>query len=325
MYFEIVEGGYGDVAPDFTYDLSAEQKCPTDLCPIVDDNITIIGNILAGNEGGEGGVTVEIAFSPETLNATGSKKQLEEEKGNFSYISGLADFDNWSLTLSLDGRYTNKSLTQTIYIKVYEGSFSNPRNIMYEQIDIILPMCKGQEAPIEAFQAGGEWVLDANNKCQWSGVWTFEDGEWKAGQSENEEESTKSAIDGMLIPAAIGLVLLIVVILSLMFIRKGSNDDSGEFAVGETGFGGVIDQTEQYVQQLIAQGYPEETARAYAQQYAAQAAEAAVAAAPVAAAPVMDNAVYQQYYQQFVSQGYDATTAATYAQQYALQYAQSQQ
>lgn len=37
-----------------------------------------------------------------------------------------------------------------------------------------------------------------------------------------------------------------------------------------SGFGGVVDQTEQYVQQLIAQGYPEETARAYAQQYALQ-------------------------------------------------------
>jgi hypothetical protein len=34
--------------------------------------------------------------------------------------------------------------------------------------------------------------------------------------------------------------------------------------------GGVVQQMdpmEQYVQQLIAQGYPEETARAYAQQY----------------------------------------------------------
>jgi hypothetical protein len=259
------------------------------------------------------------------LNETSAKKQTEKTHGNYSYKSGLADFDTFSLTLSLDGRYTNESLTQTIYIKVYEGSVSNPRNSVYKQIDITLPICQGQEAPIEAFQAGGEWVLDANNKCQWSGVWTFEDGEWKAAQNENEGESTKSTIDGMLIPAAIGLVLIIVVILSLMFIRKGSDDDSGEFAVGETGFGGVIDQTEQYVQQLIAQGYPEETARAYAQQYAAQAAAAAVAAAPVAAAPVMDNAVYQQYYQQFVSQGYDATTAATYAQQYALQYAQSQQ
>ena len=30
-----------------------------------------------------------------------------------------------------------------------------------------------------------------------------------------------------------------------------------------------MDPMEAYVQQLIAQGYPEETARAYAQQYAA--------------------------------------------------------
>ena len=96
--------------------------------------------------------------------------------------------------------------------------------------------------------------------------------------------------------------------------------------MSDSGFGGVVDQTEQYVQQLIAQGYPEETARAYAQQYSTQAAAAApAAAAPAAAAPVMDQAVYQQYYQQFTAQGYDAQTAAAYAQQYAMQYAQSQQ
>ena len=106
-------------------------------------------------------------------------------------------------------------------------------------------------------------------------------------------------------------------------MRSDSGDETKDFSVGETGFGGVVDQTEQYVQQLIAQGYPEETARAYAQQYAAQAAAAVPAAA--AAAPVMDDAVYQQYYQQFTAQGYDPQTAATYAQQYALQYAQSQQ
>ena len=115
-------------------------------------------------------------------------------------------------------------------------------------------------------------------------------------------------------------------ILTLVFMRRGSEDDTQDFSVGASGFGGVVDQTEQYVQQLIAQGYPEETARAYAQQYASQAAAAApAAAAPVAAAPAMDDAVYQQYYQQFTAQGYDPQTAATYAQQYALQYAQSQQ
>ena len=45
---------------------------------------------------------------------------------------------------------------------------------------------------------------------------------------------------------------------------------SGDFSATAAGYAGVaqMDPMEQYVQQLIAQGYPEETARAYAQQYA---------------------------------------------------------
>ena len=80
-----------------------------------------------------------------------------------------------------------------------------------------------------------------------------------------------------------------------------------------------MDLTEQYVQQLIAQGYPEETARAYAAQYVGQSAQAAPAASND-----LYTQYYNQYYQQFVAQGYDEATAAQYAQQYAAQ-AQQQQ
>ncbi|MBJ14459.1 MAG: hypothetical protein CMB70_03720, partial [Euryarchaeota archaeon] len=84
--------------------------------------------------------------------------------------------------------------------------------------------------------------------------------------------------------------------------------------------------TEQYVQQLIAQGYPEETARAYAAQYVGQAAAAEpAAAAPAAASNDLYTQYYNQYYQQFVAQGYDEATAAQYAQQYAAQAQQQQQ
>ena len=61
--------------------------------------------------------------------------------------------------------------------------------------------------------------------------------------------------------AIVGVTLLV------MRSRGGSDVSSGgEQAV----FGGVetMDPKEAYVQQLIAQGYPEETARAYAEQYA---------------------------------------------------------
>ena len=126
-------------------------------------------------------------------------------------------------------------------------------------------------------------------------------------------------------------LLVIIIVASLMFMRRGDEKDDA-FAGMEGAFGAdALDPTEQYVQQLIAQGYPEETARACAAQSvgggAAPPAAQPAAAQPAAAQPAAgyDQAVYEQYYQQFVSQGYDAATAAAYAQQYAVQYAQSQQ
>ena len=68
------------------------------------------------------------------------------------------------------------------------------------------------------------------------------------------------------------LLLLIVIIVTLMLVRgRGDSDaiDSGTFG----GDVAEMDPVEAYVQQLVAQGYPEETARAYAQQYYAQAAQ----------------------------------------------------
>ena len=73
----------------------------------------------------------------------------------------------------------------------------------------------------------------------------------------------------------IGVGVLLVVILSLFFVLRGGGEEveitvGGDFNAAAAGYAGVaeMDPMEQYVQQLIAQGYPEETARAYAQQYA---------------------------------------------------------
>ena len=57
-------------------------------------------------------------------------------------------------------------------------------------------------------------------------------------------------------------------------MKGGSEDESDayqqDFNAAAAGYAGVaeMDPMEQYVQQLIAQGYPEETARTYAAQYA---------------------------------------------------------
>ena len=80
---------------------------------------------------------------------------------------------------------------------------------------------------------------------------------------------------------------------------------------------------EMYVQQMMAQGYPEQTARAYAaQQFGVAAApqqQAAPVAAPAAAAPAAaaTNPRMEAYIQQLVAQGYTEEQARAYAMQYA--------
>ena len=125
--------------------------------------------------------------------------------------------------------------------------------------------------------------------------------------------------------AGIGGALLVIVLLTLVFLRRGGDDDgvkNVDFSMGMV----EQDPVEQYVQQLVAQGYPEETARAHAQQYAGQLGGAA--AVTQAAAPA-GAGLYEQYYQQYLTQltqqGYDEATAQQYAAQYAQAALQQQQ
>ena len=77
-------------------------------------------------------------------------------------------------------------------------------------------------------------------------------------------------------------VFLLLALLAFMFRRGGDDDFADKSYVDYTnqafgaapGYGAApvqqLDPMEAYVQQLIAQGYPEETARAYAAHYATQ-------------------------------------------------------
>ena len=71
----------------------------------------------------------------------------------------------------------------------------------------------------------------------------------------------------LIIGGSIGI--LVIVLLTLFFVFRGGDDDAIEGFGGMGGDVAQMDPMEAYVQQLIAQGYPEPTARAYAQQYAA--------------------------------------------------------
>jgi hypothetical protein len=318
MYFVVVPNDFGDDEPDvdINFDLNNSR--------VTTPTITVSGTVLSGAES-QNDVYVEIAFMEDSFSASAIEKfNMKNDETWAKTEGGLGDGDTFSLTLSLEELYTNKSLSQRVFIRIYEGQAPDERHVIVKWQEFQLAACQGLEAPAEADAAGGEFVF-IDGECEWSGAWTFVDGNWSAPQSNSGEDSSESALGGLGVPIMIGAILLLVIVGTMFFLGRNGEDDVKNFAMTDSGFGGVVDQTEQYVQQLIAQGYPEETARAYAQQYSTQAAAAAPAAAAPAAAPAMDQAVYEQYYQQFTAQGYDAQTAAAYAQQYAMQYAQSQQ
>ena len=319
MYFVVVPNDFGDDEPDvdINFDLNNSR--------VTSPSITVSGTVLSGAES-QNDVYVEIAFMEDSFSASAIEKfNMENDETWAKTKVGLGDGDSFSLTLSLEDLYTNKSVSQRVFIRIYEGQAPDERHVIVKWQEFQLAACQGVEAPPEADAAGGEFVF-INGVCEWSGAWTLVDGNWTEPQTNTDDDSSQSVIDGLGLPIMIGAILLLILVGTMFFLRRDGEDNAKDFSMSDSGFGGVVDQTEQYVQQLIAQGYPEETARAYAQQYSSQAAAAApAAAAQVAAAPVMDQAVYQQYYQQFTAQGYDAQTAAAYAQQYAMQYAQGQQ
>jgi len=328
MYFVIVPDGFGDEEPDVQWD-----NANLDGTQFVDDNITLTGKVLSGSETGE--VYVEVAFYQENLSASAATKYQLSLDDLWAKSGNLSDGETFELTLDMRSFYTTEPMEQTVFLKYYEGTYPNERWVTFKSITLKLPACQGLEADQGAVEAGGEFVLDANGDCQWSGDWSYDPttGEWTDNtQSNDNGDGVSGGLDTMTLIIG-GVILLLIVVGSLMFMRR-SDDKDDAFGGMEGAFGAdALDPTEQYVQQLIAQGYPEETARAFAAQYvgggaAAQPAAAQPAAAqPAAAQPAAgyDQAVYEQYYQQFVSQGYDAATAAAYAQQYAVQYAQSQQ
>jgi hypothetical protein len=334
MYFVILAEGMGDEPVEITWDQVGMNDTRVES-----DTITLSGKIVSGSEDGD--VYIEAAFSADDFSIDDiekfklSKQNLGEGEQLWDKTEKLADGDNWELTLNLEGLYTNESLNVKVYILIYEGlDDEEDDDRITRWIEINLPICQGLEIDPAAESAGGSWILDENGDCQWSGQWTYDPatGTWTdASQTGDGTESGSEGLDATMLVAG-GALLLLIIIGTLMFMRRGG-DKEDAFGGMDGAFGtDALDPTEQYVQQLIAQGYPEETARAFAAQYVGGGTEAAAAqpaaAQPAAAQPAaggFDQAIYEQYYQQFVGQGYDAATAAAYAQQYAIQYAQSQQ
>jgi hypothetical protein len=242
MYFVVVGEDYGDDEPmvDFTSPAPGSSQS--------DDTLYVNGSITSGSENGD--VMIEVALEEGTLDLLPSQKFPKKTAGEYDSTVQLADGAQFSLTLDIADLYNENGSTQTIWIKITEGDGS--RWTIYKTIDVNL-------VPREAGTDGVD--CEANPEAEGC------DSTSSGGSSEGGMSSA------LLFGGIAAFVLLLVIIMTLLLVRgRGGGSSTG----GDTSFGGDVadmDPIEAYVQQLVAQGYPEETARAYAQQYYAQAAQ----------------------------------------------------
>ena len=270
MYFSVVPEGFGDAEPTVQLNLSLDGT------QVVTDTITLTGTILDGAE--QGDVYVEAALEESTFDQTAVAKYTLQLEGKWAKSEALGDMDDFSLTLTISDLFTNETdFDRKIYLKIYEGD-DKRWPIIYD-IQIVLPACQGITPPTEVVDAEPDayWIWNATTStCEWSGEYTDSDGD---GIPDKAPESDEVAAedDNLMLYLGGGIGIAVLVLLSLFFVLRGGKEgdiiDSSmgdDFGATAAGYAGVaqMDPMEQYVQQLIAQGYPEETARAYAQQYA---------------------------------------------------------
>ena len=271
MYFSVVPEGFGDAEPTVQLDLSLNGT------QVVTDTITLSGTILDGAE--QGDVYVEAALDESTFDQTAVAKYTLQLEGKWAKSEALGDQDDFSLTLTISDLFTNETdFDRRIYLKIYEGD-DKRWPIIYD-IQIVLPACQGITPPTEVVDAEPDayWIWNATTStCEWSGEYIDSDGDGIPDKAPESDELAAEE-DNLMLYLGGGIGLAVLVILSLFFVLRGGKEgdiiDSSmgdDFGATAAGYAGVaqMDPMEQYVQQLIAQGYPEETARAYAQQYAA--------------------------------------------------------
>jgi len=249
---------------------------------IKEDTITLTGNIVDGAE--QGDVYVEAALLEATFDGTAVAKYTLSLEGKWVKSDPLGDGDGFELTLNIEDLFDNETKSKRVFLKVYEGD--DKRWPIIYWIEITLPECQGWIVPVEVMDAEPDayWIWDtkddtnaSNDECVWSGEYTDSDKDGIPDEPPKTAAPDSKESGNMLLYLGGGFGIVLIVILSLFFVLRGGNDDemddgqmSGDFNAAAAGYGGVaqMDPMEQYVQQLIAQGYPEETARTYAQQYA---------------------------------------------------------
>ena len=242
MYFVVVGEGYGDEEPVVDFTNPAPSSSQTE------DTLYVNGSIVSGAENGD--VMIEVALAYDTLNLLPSQKFPLKTAGAYDSTVQLADGQTFSLTLDIADLYGENGTTQIIHIKITEGDGS--RWTIYKDIEVNL-------VPKET----GPGDVDCETDPSAEGC-----------DSSTSGDGSEGGMSSVLLFGGIAAFVLILVIVVTLLLVRGRGGDSGDADSGA--FGGDVaqmDPVEAYVQQLVAQGYPEETARAYAQQYYAQAAQ----------------------------------------------------
>jgi len=155
--------------------VSVQVIFPVDGILTMSDSMTLHGMVISPTTA-SGNIHVEAALTSENLNATAVEKYDLSLTQKWAKASDLNNTDQFNITLSLEGEYSNLTLTQTIFFKAYEvDSNYQEINIGYGQVNITLIACQGVVAPSGAIDAGGEFVYDsALGHCIWDGVWTYD-------------------------------------------------------------------------------------------------------------------------------------------------------
>jgi hypothetical protein len=260
IFFEVVGELFGDEEPENEMDsISTADGHRFDALEAV-DIINITGVIVDNDEGVECDVTVEVALDDTSIFDKGeATKTTQKELGRYDRQAGLCDGDSYTLSLNISHLYLEDlGNAGLVYIRITEGSYVVNDQIQLYTLPRALDPC----------------VVDPASCAEDS-----------------------SGVMEMVMIGGIAAIILILVVLVTMLVRsrgRVTEEDSVE------SFGGVeqMDPVEAYVQQLLAQGYDEQTARQYAN--------------------------IEIYVQQLITQGYDEQTARQYAQQYYAPYSAQQ-
>lgn len=192
------------------------------------NEVTIVGSILGGAENSD--VKIEVSLDPLVLEYTPTQKITQKTIGKYNVSEGLGDGSGFSMTLDISDLYSTSGVQATLHFRITEGD--GTRYTFNEQMSInLLP----------------------KDICE----------------IDPDDSSCSSSESGGISPIIIGVgsLIAILAIVGVTLLLRSGRKDSDDDVVEQ--FGGVeqMDPVEAYVQQMVASGYDEQTARQYAEQY----------------------------------------------------------